>query len=269
MDADSRLVAPLVDCHHHVYDVRLPAVPGTRASMDAPLPAFRAMAQRVGITHHVLVQPSTYGFDNALHLAARAERPGRSVVVAVIPPDTAAAECRDLAARGVVGLRANLVHSPGADVAALGRLCADQGWHLQVFATADAIAGLAPVLRALPCPLVLDHYAGLPVRGFAQHAAWEVVADMLDAGRAWIKLSSPYALPGWHDGGWGDLVPLTQALAEVGESNLVWGTNWPHPNTDAPQDEATLLRGILAPLTTGQAEAVRWNNPARLYGFAA
>lgn len=254
----------LVDCHHHVYDVALPAVPGTRASMDAPLPAFRAMAARVGITHHVLIQPSTYGFDNALHLAARSEAPDRAAVVAVIPPDTGAAACRELAARGVVGLRANLVHSPGADVAALGRLCAGQGWHLQVFASAAAIAGLAPVLRALPCPLVLDHYASLPLRGFAEDPAWEVVSEMLGMGRAWVKLSSPYALPGYP----GDLGPLTTALAEVNAANLLWGTNWPHPNTDAPQDEAALLREALAPLTTGGAEAVRWDNPARLYGFA-
>lgn len=259
----------LVDCHHHVYDVSLPAVPGTRASMDAPLPAFRAMAGRAGITHSVLVQPSTYGFDNALHLAARAASPGTSCVVAVIPPETPAATCRDLSARGVRGLRANLVHSPGADVAALGRLCAEQGWHVQVFATAGMIAGMAATLRALPCPLVLDHYASLPVRGFEQDPAWGVVSEMLGAGRAWVKLSAPYALPGWPKGGTGDLGPLTQALAEVNAANLLWGTNWPHPNTDDPQDEAALLRGALAPLTMDQAEAVRWDNPARLYGFAA
>ena len=257
--------ARLVDCHHHVYEVNRPTVPGTRASMDAPLPAFRAMAARTGITHNVLIQPSTYGYDNALHLAAWADAPDRSVVVAVIPPETPPAACRDLAARGVRGLRANLVHSPGADVPALGRLCAEQGWHLQVFASAEMIADLAATLRALPCPLVLDHYASLPVRGFEQHAAWEVVSELLGGGRAWVKLSAPYALPGWPGG----LGPLTTALAEVNAANLLWGTNWPHPNTDAPQDEAALLRDALAPLTTDQAAAVRWDNPARLYGFAA
>jgi predicted TIM-barrel fold metal-dependent hydrolase len=50
------------------------------------------------------------------------------------------------------------------------------------------------VLRALPCPLVLDHYAGLPPWGFAEHPAWDVVSELLGAGRAWVKLSSPYAL---------------------------------------------------------------------------
>ena len=256
----------VVDTHHHIYDGAIPPIPGTRAHPDAPLAAYAAMRARLGITHHVLVQPSTYGFDNALHLAARAEAPAISRVVAVLPPDTGTARCRRLSEAGVVGLRANLSHGvplgPG-DVPALGRLCADQGWHLQVFASADLLAELAPALRALPCPLVLDHFALLPPDGFARHPAWPMVRDLLAAGRAWVKLSSPYALPP------GDPAPLIRALAEAGASGLLWGTNWPHPNTDEPQDEAALRDAALAPLTPAQRAAVLWDNPARLYGFGA
>ncbi|MBP0443325.1 amidohydrolase family protein [Roseomonas sp. SSH11] len=263
--ADS-LPPRIVDTHHHIYDARMTAYPGTRPPPDAPLSAYAALRRRLGITHHVLVQPSTYGLDNALHLAARAEAPAASRVVAVIPPGTGMAECRRLTAAGVVGLRANLAHpvplAPG-DVPALGRLCADQGWHLQVFASADLLAELAPALRALPCPLVLDHFAMLPPEGFAAHPAWPLVADLLAAGRAWVKLSSPYALPP------GDPAPLVRALAGVGEGQLLWGTNWPHPNSTQPQDEAALREAALAPLSPAQRAAVLWDNPARLYGFAA
>lgn len=256
----------IVDTHHHIYDPRIPPHPGTRPPPDAPLSAYTALRQRLGITHHVLVQPSSYGFDNALHLAARAEAPGISRVVAVLPPDTDPAEARRLGAAGVVGLRANLSHpvplGPG-DVPALGRLCADQGWHLQIFAAADLLAELAPALRALPCPLVLDHFAMLPPASFAAHPAWPVVAELLAAGRAWVKLSSPYALP------LGDPAPLIRALAEAGASQLLWGTNWPHPNSGQPQDEAALREAALAPLTAPQRAAALWANPARLYGFAA
>ncbi|HEY8613797.1 MAG TPA: amidohydrolase family protein [Roseomonas sp.] len=255
----------IVDTHHHIYDPAIPPHPGTRPPPDAPLSAYTTLRARLGITHHVLIQPSSYGFDNALHLAARAEAPAISRVVAVLPPDTGAAECRRMARAGVVGLRANLIHGvplvPG-DVPALGRLCAGQGWHLQVFATADMLAGMAPALRALPCPLVLDHFALLPPEGFADHPAWPVVSDLLGAGRAWVKLSSPYALPP------GDPAPLIRALAAVGPDRLLWGTNWPHPNTDLPQDEGALREAALAPLSRAQRASVLWDNPARLYGFA-
>lgn len=256
---------PVVDTHHHVYDASLPPHPGARPHGDAPLSAYAALRARIGITHHVLVQPSTYGFNNALHLAARAENPRGSCVVAVIPPDTDAAACRRLSAGGVRGLRANLVQgvplSP-ADVPALGRLCADQGWHLQIFARAEMLAEMAASLRALPCPLVLDHFALLPPASFADHPAWPLVSDLLSRKRAWVKLSSPYALPP------GDTAPLVRALAEAGADQLFWGTNWPHPNTDLPQDEAALRESGLSPLTPAQRRAVLWDNPARFYGFA-
>jgi len=254
----------VVDTHHHVYDAALPTWPGARPHADAPLSAYAALRARLGITHHVLVQPSTYGFDNALHLAARAEKPAISCVVAVIPPDTGGQECRRLTEAGVRGLRANLVQgvplSPG-DVPALGRLCADQGWHLQIFAPADLLAEMAPTLRSLPCPLVLDHFGLLPPVGFQEHPAWPLVSDLLSKGRAWVKLSSPYALPP------GDTAPLVRAMAEAGPGQLLWATNWPHPNADGPQDEAALREAALAPLAPTQRVGVLWDNPARLYGF--
>jgi predicted TIM-barrel fold metal-dependent hydrolase len=256
----------IIDTHHHVYDAAIPPIPGTRPPPDAPLAAYAALRARLGITHHVLVQPSSYGFDNSLHLAARAVAPATSCVVAVLPPDTAAAEARRLTEAGVRGLRANLVHGVPlvpADVPALGRLCADQGWHLQVFASADLLAEMAPALRALPCPLVLDHFAMLPPEGFTGRAAWPMVADLLAAGRAWVKLSSPYALAP------GDPAPLIRALAAAGPGQLLWGTNWPHPNTDLPQDEAALREAALSPLAPALRAAVLWDNPARLYGFGA
>jgi D-galactarolactone isomerase len=259
------LAPRIVDTHHHLYDTAIPPLPGTRPHADATLADYDALRARLCITHHVLIQPSTYGFDNALHLSARAAAPAISRVVAVVPPGIGVAEARRLTEAGVVGLRANLVHSvplSAEDVPALGRLCADQGWHLQLFAPADRVAALAPALRALPCPLVLDHFAMLPPGDFANHAAWPLVSDLLAAGRAWVKLSSPYALAP------GDPAPLIRALAAAGPAQLLWGTNWPHPNTDLPQDEAALRDAALAPLTPAQRAAVLWDNPARLYGFA-
>ncbi|WP_426955325.1 amidohydrolase family protein [Muricoccus radiodurans] len=257
----------IVDCHHHVYQASRPIYPGGTPHPDATLLDYDAVRARVGITHHVLVQPSAYGFDNALHLEALRGREGFARLVAVVPPDLGAAEAGRLRAAGVVGVRANLVQGiplAPSDVPALGRLCADQGWHLQVFANAEMVAGMAGVLRALPCPLVLDHYALLPPEGYQRHAAWPVVAGLLAAGRAWVKLSSPYALSP------GEIGPLTHALATEGPGQLVWGTNWPHPNAKGvPQDEAALMAGALLPLPASLRPAVLWDNPARLYGFAS
>ena len=270
--AAPRLAVPsgAVDCHHHVYDPALPIVPGARAHGAATLADHARLLARLGVARHVLVQPSSYGFDNALHLQALEEAgPARARMVAVVPPDAPLPELRAMAARGVVGLRANLVQGiplTPADVAPLARRLAEVGCHLQLFASADAIAALADVLRAAPCEIVFDHFAQLPLRDWQAHPAWGVVAGLLQAGRASVKLSSPYSLDQSDPLSVRD---LARALVAEAPERLVWGTNWPHPNATRTPDDAALL-DALADWAPDEAtrRAILVDNPARLYRFS-
>lgn len=269
--APPRLVVPpgAVDCHHHVYDGAAPVAPGAREHATATLADHARLMARLGVQRQVLVQPSTYGLDNTLHLAAlRAAGPARARMVAVVRPDFDAGQAREMAAAGVVGGRANLVQGiplAPADVAPLARRMADLGWHMQIFAHAAQIAELAPVLRAAPCPVVFDHFAQLPLADWAAHPAWAVVMDLVQAGRGWVKLSSPYSLDQTQPAA---VTPLARALVAAAPERMVWGTNWPHPNaTTIPDDSALLdLLADWAP-DAAQRRAILVDNPARLYGF--
>jgi D-galactarolactone isomerase len=90
--------------------------------------------------------------------------------------------------------------------------------------------------------------------------------DLLQAGRGWVKLSSPYSLdqanPLRVDG-------LARALVAAAPERLVWGTNWPHPNATAMPDDAALLDALAgwAPAEATR-RAILADNPARLYRFA-
>jgi predicted TIM-barrel fold metal-dependent hydrolase len=268
--APPRIAVPTgaVDCHHHIYDPRGVVAPGARPHAAASLADHARLLARLGVDRHVFVQPSTYGFDNALHLEALAEAGARARMVAVVRPDAPLSELRAMADAGVVGARANLVQGVplrAADVAPLAARIAPLGWHLQVFAGADRIAALAPVLRALPCPVVFDHFAQLPLEGWGAHPAWGVVQDLLQAGRAWVKLSSPYSLDQANPAAVG---PLARALVAGAPGRMVWGTNWPHPNATTIPDDAALL-DMLAAWAPEEAtrHAILVENPARLYGF--
>ena len=258
-----------VDCHHHVYDPTAPAAPGARTHAAASLADHARLLARLGVERHVLVQPSTYGFDNTLHLAALGQSgPARARMVAVVPPDAPLAELRAMGARGVVGARANLLSSgimKLADVAPLARLLADAGWHLQVFATAAMIAELGPVLRAAPCEVVFDHFAQLPLRNWESHPAWGVVTEVLRSGRGWVKLSSPYSLDQRDPFAVRD---LARALVQAAPERMVWGTNWPHPNAERIPDDAALLDALAewAPDPAAR-RAILVDNAARLYRF--
>ena len=258
-----------VDCHHHVYDAATPSAPGARPHESATLADHGRLLARLGVHRHVLVQPSTYGFDNALHLAALREAgPGRARMVAVVPPDAPLPGLRAMAEAGVVGARANLVQGiplGPEDVAPLARRMADLGWHLQVFAGAALIAELGEVLRAAPCPVVFDHFAQLPLADWQAHPAWGVVMDLVQAGRGWVKLSSPYSLDQARPEAVGD---LARAMVAAAPERMVWGTNWPHPNAKAPPDDAALL-DLLAEWAPDEGQRLRIlvDNAAALYGF--
>ncbi len=258
-----------VDCHHHVYDAAWPIAPGARPHDSATRADHARLMRRLGVTRQVLVQPSTYGFDNALQLRALGEAgPAVARMVAVVPPDVALADLRAMAAAGVVGARANLVQGiplAPTDVAPLARRLAEVDWHLQVFAHADSIAALGDVLRAAPCPVVFDHFAQLPLAGWQAHPAWGVVMDLVQAGRGWVKLSSPYSLDQRNPGAVG---PLARALVAAAPERMVWGTNWPHPNAEALQDDAALL-DLLAEWAPEERtrRCILVDNAAALYRF--
>jgi predicted TIM-barrel fold metal-dependent hydrolase len=259
-----------VDCHHHVYDAAVPPVPGGRPHGDARLADHAGLLARLGVDRHVLVQPSTYGFDNALHLAALREAGReRARMVAVVPPDAPPVELRAMAAEGVVGARANLhqgIPLRPADVAPLTRRLEEVGWHLQLLAPAELIAELGPVLREARCAVVFDHFAQLPLRGWEAHPAWRVVAGLLEEGRGWVKLSSPYSLDQADPFAVGD---LARALVRHAPARMVWGTNWPHPNATTIPDDAALLDALSdwAP-EEAVRRAILVENPERLYGFS-
>jgi D-galactarolactone isomerase len=270
-DSPALAVPPgAVDCHHHVYDAAWPVVPGGRPHASATLADHARLLARLGVQRHVLVQPSSYGLDNDGHLAAlRQAGTERARMVAVVRPEADAGLLREMAEAGVVGARANLVQGiplSAADVAPLARRMADLGWHLQIFATAEMIADLAPVLRAAPCPVVFDHFGQLPLEGWARHPAWAVMMELLQAGRGWVKLSSPYSLDQARPAA---VTPLAQALVAAAPERMVWGTNWPHPNATTIPDDAALLDLVAgwAP-ETAVRDAILAANPARLYGFA-
>jgi predicted TIM-barrel fold metal-dependent hydrolase len=268
--APPRLDVPAgaTDCHHHVYDPAAPVWPGGRAHAAATLADHARLMARLGLARQVLVQPSTYGFDNRLHLAALEEAGARARMVAVVPPDAPVAELRAMAAKGVVGARANIISGVPlslADIAPLARRMAEVGWHLQLFVTAATIAALAPVLRAAPCDIVLDHFAQLPPRNWEADPAWGVVLGLLESGRGWVKLSSPYSLDQSQPLAVGD---LARALVRAAPERLVWGTNWPHPNATTIPDDAALLDALAdwAP-DPATRQTILVDNPARLYGF--
>lgn len=265
------------DCHLHVNDPRYPyADAADLHPAPATLDQYRLVQARLGIQRVVVVQPSSYGSDNRCTLEAVARFGSEARAVVVVDADVTASGLEALHRQGARGVRFNLLR-PGPlsadDLEPIARRIAPLGWHVQLHASADVIAALAPVLRRLPAPVVFDHLGRLPNHGGEHHPAFATIADLLAANRAWVKLSG-VELDGTAD------APLYHPAAELAArftalapDRVVWGSNWPHPaslRAFGIEDEVNLLRWLLASVPDAALQQrILSTNPARLYGFTA
>lgn len=272
------LPADACDCHMHLYDARWPTAPGARLTPpDAGVDDYRALQRRLGTTRTVLVTPSTYGLDNRGMLAGLAALGDSARGVAVLDDTVSDAELQRLHAWGVRGVRFNLSLGTANTPAMLGPLAerlAPLGWHLQLLMPPDQLVALQPLLGALPVDLVFDHLARIPAHEGERHPAHRAVLQLLERGRAWVKLSGGYLVsePSAVD------TPALRALAcsylRAAPERAVWGSDWPHATASAghhPFPDDALQLDALAAWCDDDALFARVlaRNPARLYGFAA
>lgn len=274
-----RQVLPALACdaHMHIFDTRFaPSAHWPRTPPHAPVAAYRQLQARLGTARTVVVTPSTYGTDNACTLDALAQLGPAARGVAVVDADVSTTELARLHAQRVCGLRVNFVspQSWGTTTPAmldtLARKAADLGWHIQVFAQPEQLVAMAPLLAALPAPLVIDHLGRIdPAQGTAD-AAFDVLCRLLDSGNTWVKLSGAYMRSRTGAPAYADTLSLGQALVQRAPTRLVWGSDWPH-TTEAPGsvDDADLV-DLLAAWCHDDEETLHQilvRNPTRLYGF--
>ncbi len=219
------------DSHVHVFEHDAPTVAGHYRPAERPLALIEAEADRHGVGHLVLVQPSVYGSDNRVMLRALSTHPGRHRGVVVIDDTTPPQALWAMQALGVRGARLNLVSPVGERgplarrFEALAPRLSQLGWHLQWYLQPGHLAEVAALHAGSGVVCVLDHLAGMGANVPPGHPGWQALASLAREG-AWVKLSGWYRL--------GDSAPYpgllepVRRLAGLFGDRLVWGSDWPH-----------------------------------------
>jgi predicted TIM-barrel fold metal-dependent hydrolase len=270
--------AGATDAHIHIYDSRFPVAPNaTLRPPDASVDEYRLLQQRLGASRVVIVTPSTYGTDNSCTLDAVAQF-GLKVAraVAVVDASVSDAELERLDRLGVRAIRFNLVMRGGTTsidmLEPLSRRVHELGWHVQIHMMADQIAESEALFARLASPILFDHRGRIPPDAGVSHPAFAVIRKLLDAGRAWVKLSSAYQDSKIGPPSYADVTPVAKAFAQAAPERMLWGTDWPHPTEKAGNkpDDAILL-DLLADWAPDLAARHRIlvDNPAELFGFDA
>jgi predicted TIM-barrel fold metal-dependent hydrolase len=204
-------------------------------------------------------------------LDAIAAAPDSTRGVAIVDDTFTERQLQALDTGGVRGVRFNFVrHLGGTPDMDVFRRVMDRikplGWHVVLHLDAPDIAPLAPMMRSLPVPFVIDHMGRVDARlGPDQPAVGELV-ELAKLGNCWIKVSGSERISAPP---FSAAVPIAARLASVLPDRVLWGTDFPHPNLKIAVDEADLV-DLLPQLVSGQDAQRRLlvDNPARLYGFA-
>ena len=278
------------DCHTHIFGdpKRFPMWAGRTYTPETALPdEMSALHRALHMERVVIVTPSVYGTDNSATLYGIKARGATARGIAVIDEKTPESDLDAMGRAGVRGVRLNLAtgaqNSPVAGrtrfQAAADRM-KRRGWHVQMFTSLAVISSIKDVLMRSPVPVVLDHFGGLQAALGTGQPGFSDLLDLVGSGKAYVKISGAYRLSA-RETDYADVTPFAKALIAANPDRILWGTDWPHPDSTTmpgrkPTDLFPLLQvddgrllnqfPVWAP-DPGIRKKILVDNPARLYGF--
>ncbi|SHN62681.1 amidohydrolase family protein [Bradyrhizobium erythrophlei] len=278
------------DCHTHIH---LPEkYPFWDGRVYTPEPAspeeMAALHKSLGIERVVIVTPSVYGTDNRATLEGIKFRGDTARGVAVIDDKTSEADLDAMGKAGIKGIRVNLATS-GVNDPSIGRKRLEaaiervkgRGWHVQCYTNLALLTNIKDVLASSPVPIVFDHFGGADADKGLEQPGWAELVEAVKSGKVYVKISGAYRLSN-KGPDYPDSVPFAKALIAANPDRLVWGSDWPHPDSVTPpgkkptdlnpllQIEDGRVLNLLAEWTPDAAtrKKILVDNPARLYGFS-
>jgi predicted TIM-barrel fold metal-dependent hydrolase len=123
--------------------------------------------------------------------------------------------------------------------------------------------------------VVFDHFGNARAELGVQQPGFAELVELVRSGKAYVKIS----VNGGPRPDYADFAPLAKALIAANPERIVWGTNWPHPNSGSgrkPEELTPLFQvddghvlnqlAVWAP-DPALRKKILVDNPARLYGF--
>ena len=273
------------DCHTHIHGdpETFPYFSGRVYTPETALPEeMAALHKALHMQRVVIVTPSVYGTDNSATLYGMKARGADARGVAVIDDKTPESALDAMGRAGVRGIRLNL--SPGGtNDPAVGRQRLQRAiervkgrtWHVQMNTNLAMVTATKDLVAASPVPVVFDHFANAREELGVQQPGYADLVELVRSGKAYVKIS----VTAGPRKDYAPFVPLAKALIAANPERILWGTNWPHPNSGSGRkpDELTPLFQVddglvlnLLPFWAPDAairKQILVDNPARLYGF--
>jgi predicted TIM-barrel fold metal-dependent hydrolase len=278
------------DCHTHYYGdpQKFPLAPQHINTPEGTMPEEMSVLHRaLHIERVVIVTPSAYGTDNSATLYGMKARGANARGIAVVNDKTPDTDFESMSKAGFRGARIISGFSgPSnpADARSLYQWAMDRfkkfNWMIELYTSLAVISAIKDLVPNSPVPTVFDHFGGLQSSLGLEQPGFADLLNLIRSGSAYMKISAPYR-SSTKTPEYPDMTPYAKAFIEANPERILWGSDWPHPNSNPypgrkPSDIMRLYTiddGILlnqlpvwAPDPTIRKK-ILVDNPARLYGF--
>ncbi|PMM09620.1 hypothetical protein BCT61_00925 [Vibrio breoganii] len=266
------------DCHHHIFDPDNFAyrAEDTTNIPTATVPMYQQLQNEIGFSRNVIVTPSAYGIDNQCTLDAMQQLGDSARAVVTIDDSFSFSQLQEMDRLGVCGIRFMITEFKDLDLDLIQR-CAEKiaplNWHICFWVTADMIVAMKDLLFSLPCDVVFDHRGHLPAGEGVKHPAFEIICQLMNANKAWVKVSAAYHDSESGSPSFADTLAIGKAYIATNPNKILWGTDWPHPSEtiagNVMPDDVHLLNllSVQTDNDTTLIHKVLVDNPKNLYRF--
>ncbi|PCJ84592.1 MAG: 2-pyrone-4,6-dicarboxylate hydrolase [Hyphomicrobiales bacterium] len=262
------------DAHCHVFgpkNVFPYAKNSSYIPVDAPKETLFQRHRFLGFDRSIIVQASCHGTDNAAMIDALIAGGDDYRGVAVVAPDISADELQKMHEAGVRGVRFNFVkrlkvNQSIDDRRKIIEKIAPLGWHVVVYMEPEDLPDIETFLHEIPLPVVIDHMGRLPVAKGVSSPEFTRLATLLQNDKFWLKVGCPERLTE-QGPPYSDVDEVAIALIGLIPDQVIWGTDWPHPNMKSHIPDDGFLVDRLATICPQQSQlqALLVDNPDRLY----
>jgi predicted TIM-barrel fold metal-dependent hydrolase len=265
----------------HPYDPKFKP-PKIAASVELLLKEM----DEFGISHCVLVQTISHGWDNRYLVQCLKTQPKRFRGHGLIDPtDSNVAEKLEFWVRqhGLAGMRFSPIYYRGKDdwldaesSHALWKKAEELRAIFNFFIAAEQLPKLEGMVRRLPnVRVVIDHLARIDLKKVDPLSEVQKLLALARYRNVWVKVSELNILSPSGKYPYKDTFPWVRRVYDAfGPDRLLWGTGFPgatraQAGRPSLQEELDLIRKQIAFFTAADQEKILGRNAAALWGFEA
>ena len=277
------------DCHTHYYGdpQKFPLSPEHVNTPEGTLPEeMLALHRALHMERVVIVTPSAYGADNSSTLYGMKAH-GNARGIAVVNDKTPDTDFDSMYRAGVRGARIISGVSGPTDPASARPIYEgamkrfkNHKWMIELYTNLAVTSAIKDLVHDSAVPTVFDHFGGVQAELGLKQPGFADLLELIRSGSAYVKISGAYRSSN-KGPDYPDVAPFAKAFIEANPDRVLWGSDWPHPDSTPypnrkpsdimplyPIDDGRLLNQlpVWAP-DPAIRKKILVDNPARLYGF--